>query len=82
MKAAPGLNLNTVLLGIVLALAGWTCKTVVEMGTTLATTVERVSGHESSLTDIKARTSYLEQEVGNLRVRVGKPIATSEPAHQ
>lgn len=77
MKSAPGLNLNTVLLGIVLALSGWTLKTVVELGVLMATTVEHVKGHDAAIGGIDARTSSLEHEVGNLRARVGYPVRTT-----
>lgn len=76
VKAAPGFNLNTVLLGIVVALAGWTCKTVVELGTTMATTVEKVSGHEAMLADLKSRESDVERELGRLRDRIPRIEST------
>lgn len=71
------MNLNTVLLGIVVALGGWTCKTVVEMGNALATTVERVSSQERAMIEMKGRTSDLEHDVTLLRVRAGRPVSAT-----
>lgn len=48
-------NLNTVLIGILLALSGWTLKTLVEQGVVLATITERVTGHDRDIIELKSR---------------------------
>lgn len=62
-KLAPGLNLNTVLLAIVLGIAGWTLRTVVEIGNTMAATVARVDQQERDNNDIKARLGTVEHDM-------------------
>lgn len=76
-KLAPGLNLNTVLLGIVLALSGWTLKTVVEQGTMLATVIEKVAGHDRDINDLRTRMDT--EERSQLRNAHYSPAPITRP---
>lgn len=72
-EAAPGLNLNSVLIMVLLGLTTWTLKTVVEMGTTLATTVEKVATSERDILDLRSRMTAEERDAMRTRYSPARP---------
>jgi hypothetical protein len=70
-KAEGHLNLNTVLIGIVLALSGWTLKTVSDGRVETATIRARVEQHHEAINGLNSRVGAVERSVGDLHERIG-----------
>jgi hypothetical protein len=64
------LNLNTILLTLVLALSGWTLRTVVEMSTVQASMLERILQHDREIVELRSRTIETEKVVTQLRIQL------------
>lgn len=72
MSGKSPVNLNTLLLTILVALSGWTLKTVHEMSTTVAVLITRADLTERALGEVRAQAKQNSEEIGNLRVRTAR----------
>lgn len=69
--AVPGVNFNSLLIGIVIAVCGFIAKKEIESGEVLATTVQQVKGLQAEVTEIKPRITAAERDIIDLRVYRG-----------
>lgn len=72
MSGKPPLNIDTVLLAILVALSGWTLKTVHELTATVAVLATRADLTDRAVSDVRAQGQANTVEISNLRVRTAR----------
>lgn len=75
-KKESSINVNTLLISILTLLSGWTLKTLVDQGTTVAAMVQQVVDHTKQLDNHEMRIQNIEQDMYKRPSRPGRPSAT------